>query len=271
MSEIELLAFDMDNTLLNPEKQLSPRTTRVLKQLHQAGKHIVLCTGRPFPNVAPFINELELNHPDDFVVLFNGGCVKNIVSDANLFDAHFDLADVQDMFAFIHDQQLPIDLVAQNEVISIQDYGQSPYHELLNKRMPYQQIALANLPADLNFNKFVVAAPEATLDQFIQLLPAHPELTQTMDHVRSRRNLLEFVPKGVNKASGLQKLLDHFNLDAQQLMVFGDEENDAPMFKLAGTSVAMGNAIPEIKALATDVTASNAQDGVALFLENYFA
>ncbi len=267
---IELLAFDMDNTLLLPDKSLSTRNAQALKQLHANGKHIILTTGRPLPNVAPFIEQLGLTQSDDYVILFNGGMIKNTHTNENILNRHFILKDMQAAFHIITDLGLPIDIVAEKQVYSITDFGQSDYVKLVNGIVPYQQVALADLPNDLVFNKFVIYADEAQLDHLETVLQQHPELNHILSFVRSRRILLEIVPSGVNKGSALSALLEHFNLTAENLMAFGDEENDYPMLKLAKVGVAMDNAIPQIKDIATDITKSNADDGVGVFLEKYF-
>jgi len=270
MTNIQMIALDMDNTLLLPNKTLSEKNTRVLKKLHQNGKKIVLTTGRPLPNVKNFITQLGLNQPNDHVILFNGGLIKNIHTDQNILDKHFIIADVTDIFNVIANLNLSIDIVSPDSVFSIKDFGQSHYVDLVGQLIPYFESTLSQLPPDLTFNKFVVCADESELDYLETVLQHTPLLTQNLSFVRSRRMLLEFVPHGVNKGTALSKLLAHFSLTSENLMAFGDEENDFAMLKLAKVSVAMDNAIPSIKQVATHSTKSNQQDGVAVFLEKYF-
>ncbi|WP_419151931.1 HAD-IIB family hydrolase [Aeribacillus alveayuensis] len=72
---------------------------------------------------------------------------------------------------------------------------------------------------------------------------------------------------GVNKAVGLQKIASYYNIPQERIIAFGDEDNDLEMLQYAGLGVAMGNAIPEVKAAANYVTKTNEEDGVALFLQ----
>jgi hydroxymethylpyrimidine pyrophosphatase-like HAD family hydrolase len=81
---------------------------------------------------------------------------------------------------------------------------------------------------------------------------------------------LEFLPPHTDKASGLKQLLGHFDENYDNLMAFGDEENDLGMLTAAKVGVAMANAIPAVKAATDFDTLSNDEDGVAVFLENYF-
>ena len=77
---IKMIALDLDNTLLNSDKEISARNERVLKALHDRGVHVVLCTGRPINAIWPYIEQLGLTRPDDFTITFNGGLVINNVT-----------------------------------------------------------------------------------------------------------------------------------------------------------------------------------------------
>jgi hydroxymethylpyrimidine pyrophosphatase-like HAD family hydrolase len=82
---------------------------------------------------------------------------------------------------------------------------------------------------------------------------------------------VEISPAGADKGVGLQWLLDHLGIDAGEVLVFGDEINDLPMFAVAGRRVAVQNASPAVRDAADEVTASNADDGVALVIERLLA
>jgi Cof subfamily protein (haloacid dehalogenase superfamily) len=82
-------------------------------------------------------------------------------------------------------------------------------------------------------------------------------------------NMLEVVPAGVNKWAGLQVLLQHMQIDPQQLMAVGDGSNDLELVANAGIGVAMGNAVPSVKAAATVVVASNDDGGIVEAFERF--
>ena len=90
-----------------------------------------------------------------------------------------------------------------------------------------------------------------------------------MDIFRSAPFFLELVPKGIDKAQSLLRLLSKINLTPADLMAFGDGYNDLSMLKLAGVGVAMANAAPEVRADADYVTLSNEEDGVAAALLHF--
>lgn len=266
----KLIALDMDNTLLKSDRTLSHKNATILKKLHADNHHIVLTTGRPFPNVQPFLTQLDLSKNDDYVILFNGGVVKNISTNETLLNKRFMLSDMSEIFNLIHNLKLPIDIVCPEIVYSIADFGQSNYVNLIGKLLHYQQVSITDLPTTLTFNKFVVCETEDKLNYLENILNHTPVLTKNISFTRSRRTLLEFVPTNVSKGAALKVLLKKLSLTSKDLIVFGDEANDLSMFKLATVSVAMANAIPLIKSAATDITSSNEEDGVATFLSSYF-
>ncbi|MBU7450811.1 Cof-type HAD-IIB family hydrolase [Leuconostoc citreum] len=272
MTTIKLIALDLDNTLLLPDKTLSHRNKCILQTLHHHHIKIVLTTGRPLPNTKPILDQLNFTEKDDYVILFNGGLIKNLSNNNILLNKYFSIKNIQHILLILKSLSLPIDLVTQNHVYSIKEYGQSAYSQLISRSLPYSQINLSvlNTHTNFQFNKFVVCATSEQLSHLEKILSNSPLTNNQFNFVRSRRTLLEFIPKNVNKALALNVLLEHLSLTPDNLMAFGDEENDIEMIKLARIGVAMGNAIPKVKAVADFQTLDNVHDGVSEFLESYF-
>jgi hydroxymethylpyrimidine pyrophosphatase-like HAD family hydrolase len=80
-------------------------------------------------------------------------------------------------------------------------------------------------------------------------------------------NIIEVVKSGLSKAVGLEIICKSFGILAENVIAFGDEDNDFEMIEFAGTGVAMANAIPQLKEIANKITLSNEEDGIAYFLE----
>ena len=90
-----------------------------------------------------------------------------------------------------------------------------------------------------------------------------------VDMARSSDIYLEIFPAGATKGEALEAICKKLGIFPEETMAFGDQELDIPMLKKAGTSIAMGNAIPEVKELADFVTKSNNEAGIAFALEHY--
>jgi len=264
---ITTIALDLDNTLLTSEKTISPRTEKVLKRLHDTGIRVVLCTGRPIKAIQPLLKQLSLLTPDDYSITFNGGLVQQNATGDILARTSLSKADIKPLHAYAKQQGIPLDVIDLTQVFSLVDLGKSEYEAFLKGLMPFTDLSFIDLPADDKFGKVVSASTKAVDNR--DQLPT--EITAKFHAVPSRRNLLEFLPQHTDKASGLKQLLAHFDDDYCNLMAFGDEENDLGMLKAAKVGVAMDNAIPAVKAIATDHTLNNDDDGVAVFLEKYFS
>lgn len=83
--------------------------------------------------------------------------------------------------------------------------------------------------------------------------------------------MIELIKSGINKAVGLEKITDYYGIPPERVIAFGDEDNDLEMLEFAGCGVAMGNGIEGVKSVANKVTKSNEEDGIAVFLKDYFA
>jgi len=112
----------------------------------------------------------------------------------------------------------------------------------------------------------VTAVDQDFLDATIKQIK--PDLFQDYEIFKSREMLLEWCPKNVHKATGLVALASILGLEADQVMACGDEANDLSMIQWAGLGVAMGNAIPAVKEVAT-LVAPMTNDPVAWAIENY--
>lgn len=264
---IKMIALDLDNTLLNSDKKISIANQETLKVLHEQGISVVLCTGRPINAVWPYVEQLALLGPNDYTITFNGGMVvknddQSVLNQKSLLKADFDL-----IHQFASDHQLPLDILDFKQVYELTDLVKSTYKEVLNSPLEFVPMDYADLP-DKEYSKAIMSEQVATLDQARTDLPA--EITDSYQIVRSQPKIMEFLPKNMSKACGLEILLHHLELDFENLMAFGDAENDQEMLKAAHIGVAMDNASDEIKAIADDVTLNHDEDGVAVYLHHYF-
>lgn len=263
---IKMIALDLDNTLLNSNKEISVRNTTVLKQLHQAGIHVVLCTGRPINAIWPYIEQLGLTGDDDYTITFNGGLVIHNQTRQHLSELGMSRQDLQPLFDFVTNNQIPLDVLDFERVYELLDMPRSIYKTVL-KNIEFRDTHIAELP-DTTFSKAVMAIPAEQLSQIINQLPS--ELSQHYHAVQSQPMIMEFLPLTVNKAVGLKALLNHFDLGFENLMTFGDADNDLEMIKAAKQGIVMANGLPEVKKVATALTDSNDEDGVATYCEHYF-
>lgn len=262
---IKLVALDLDNTLLTNDKRISEVNEKALKALAAKGVKVVLCTGRPINAIWHYIEQLGLTQPDDFTITFNGALVINNTSRTVLAQQGITKAELKPLHDFSQANQFPMDVLDFEQVYPMTDLVASTYQ--LGGNIKFEPMTFDQLPDKL-YAKVVAAQKPEILDRLTDALPT--ELKQQYHVARSQPHILEFLSPTTDKAVGLHALLAHFGWDERQLMAFGDAENDTGMLKAAQVGVAMANAQPEIAALTQYHTASNEDDGVAQFVNQYF-
>lgn len=265
---IKMIAIDLDGTLLNNQKEISPANKRALQAAKDQGVKIVICTGRPLRAIRPYLTELDLKNPGDYAITFNGGLVQQNDTGAVIEKAALTFAQVQELITVAEALALPLDVVSDEIVWSLPTAeGRQSIYGQLNPLLDVRDTTVAQLDPEALYNKAVVAYEQTYLDQ--QLAKVSPAVRSEFEVIKTRDVLLEFMPKGITKAYGIDLLAKKLGITAAEVMAIGDEENDLPMIAYAGIGVAMANAVPLVKAAADVLTGSNEADGVTQVIEKY--
>ena len=269
--DIRVIATDMDGTSLDPKGQLDlPRLEKILDKLDQCDIRFVIATG----NEVHRMRQL-LGHLADRVVLVvaNGARIfeNNELIQAQTWDdaivdralAHFKGRECQDQFVVT---AMNGGFVKKGTVFTELDKFMTPEMiEKLYQRMNFVDEFDPNLFGGVLKMSMVVG--EERLDSVLQ------EINDLFDgHVRavsSGYGCIDILQDRIHKAWGLVELLKRWNLKPEQIMAFGDSENDIEMLELAGISYAMENAEEAVKRVATKVAPANSQAGVYKVLENW--
>ena len=124
---IKMIALDLDNTLLDSQKRISERNTKVLRRLHENGIKVVLCTGRPINAIWNYIEQLGLTQDEDFTINFNGGLVVNNVTKKPLFSRGLNADELKLVYDFAHENNYSLDFLYFERVYEIIDMPRSVY------------------------------------------------------------------------------------------------------------------------------------------------
>lgn len=267
-STIELVAIDMDGTLLDPAHKLTARVKQAIARARTLGVHIVLTSGRPVPGLAPFLHELGIDGDDDYCIACNGGLVQRIGPRETVVEYPLSFDD------FVYCEQVAREigvhfqaLDAQRMYTPNQDISIYTVADSHLSRMPLSYRRVADMDPGMSFIKLMMIDEPDVLDAAIARLPA--ALTERFAVLKSAPFFLEVFDHRAGKGPSLQKLTEHLGIDRANVMAIGDQENDLTMLQYAGTSVAMGNAIDAVKAVARFETATNADEGVARAIERF--
>lgn len=267
-SPIKILALDLDGTLTNSQKIVTPRTRAALAEAAARGVTIVLASGRPTAGVAPLAKELGLDKSGGCILSYNGGVIIDCQSGQTLYQKLLPAEAVPELCAFAAEQDVAIVTYNSVGIVTERPTDEWAAREGFTNNLP--MIKVENLAEYVTYpvcKMLLTLEPSRMGDVFAA---GKKRFEGRIDLYPSCPFFLEAVPLGVAKDASLASLLAQRGLTRANLMACGDGLNDLSMLRFAGVSVAMQNAEPEVKAAADHVTAAdNDHDGVAEAVEKF--
>ncbi|WGL61548.1 Cof-type HAD-IIB family hydrolase [Pigmentibacter sp. JX0631] len=264
---MKAVAIDLDGTLLNKKHEVSEFSKNILQQLSNSGIRIILASARPIKSVLKIAAEIGLaNYP---MIAGNGAIIAS-ATDNILFRASIDADELIKLFQTLkcHDQfntltlhiysdfdwYIPFLTNKAQEEIDIIGFNPTEINkQVLELKNPVQKIMLVGNPVVLvEIKKYI----ETNL--------------QKVNCVFSKSDSLEINALGVSKFLGVSTYAQLYQFSLSEFIAFGDGDNDELMLKNCGIGVAMANATELAKKGAKFITETNDEDGVAVFLKNYF-
>ena len=257
----KLLVLDVDGTLLNNQKEISPRTLAALLKVQQMGVHIVLASGRPTNGVMPIAEKLELNHYGGYILSYNGGQIINVQTGELLFEKRIDpewipyfekKAKKNDFAIFTYHKDFILTDKPDNKYV-IQEAN-------LNKM---QIVGVDNFAEAVDFPpcKCMLASDD---EEALIGLENHwkKRLDGVLDAFRSEPYFLEVVPQFIDKGNTLGVLMTKLSVSPEEVIAIGDGVCDVTMLQLAGVGIAMGNAEDSVKAWVDKTTRTRQPFGI---------
>jgi len=268
MKMYKLIAIDMDGTLLTEDKKITTKTKDAIKTASNLGVKIVLTTGRPIQGIKQYLSELNLTNKDDYVIALNGAFIcrnddYSILSSNETLtgkDLKYIYNKVKALKTYFHAFTKDEDLVDKKSKFSVAE------EKRINLKVRVVNF-LGEIKDDDEILKVVLEEEKNVLDGITEKIPK--ELFEKYTVIRSVDFMLEFMKKGCNKASGIEKLAQYLGISREEIIAIGDAGNDKEMIKYAGLGVAMGNAEDEIKNMADFITKSNEEDGVSYVIDKF--
>ena len=258
LSNIKMVVSDMDGTLLNSKHEVSPLFLKLHDQLHKRGIRFVAASGRQYPSM--IVKLTEIGEKMSFIAENGALIVENE--------------------EIIHAQELQIHIVKEvlntlksypeiEPVVCCANQAYTPsknpkFIQILEEYYSSHQ-TIKDIK-EIPYNPLKVALYHPISGEH-NIYPAVKEYDKELQIKISGDYWVDLSHKEANKGVALQKLLDHYNIDRSEILVFGDYLNDIEMLRMTPNSVAMGNAHPEIKAMATLVTESHDNFGVEKVLQ----
>ncbi|GEO77788.1 Cof-like hydrolase [Companilactobacillus mindensis DSM 14500] len=247
----KLIAIDMDGTLLNSKSKISAANKQAVTEAVKQGTQIVICTGRPYKEALVFAKELGLNQTDQYIIDYGGSMIQDD-SGKVIYQKVLRNQECTDIAQTLFANKINYHLIDTkgNLYDSDQDWTE--------KRM---------LQPKLSILKFLVSGHKGKIAKWAEFL--HEQYDSDYFVVKTSPKEVELCPKNVNKGTALEHLIKYLKLKPNQVAAIGDMDNDLPMMKVAGLSIAMGNANDNIKQACDVETLDNDHDGVSATIEKY--
>lgn len=255
---IRLIALDLDNTLLMTDNSIPAEVCEALAAATENGVEVVIVSGRVFPISLRFARQVGSTAP---VIAYNGGIVESQEGEI-LFSCAVPEESRREMVEFCREQNLYLQLYDPLDGDKICVAKRCP--EILGRQyqLPasfYREYGDLRL-ADVSTPKMVIYSDAARLEEVLPLM--QDRFGEKLDFAFSDKRVLEIMSKGVNKGSTLAQYCKSRGIEPEEVMACGDNLNDLTMLQYAGTSVAVANAVREIRSAAGYVASAERSWGV---------
>lgn len=264
----KLLALDIDGTLTNSQKMITPKTKAALMDAQKKGLRLILASGRPTEGVLPLAKELEMEKYGGFILSYNGARVIDLSSGKIVYEKTLDPDIIPVIGELAHKYHIGVLTYVDGCVIT--ETPEDPYiqTEARINKLPLRKVE--------NFAAAVTEKEPKCLmtgdgDYMGKIEPEIAAALGNLSVYRSEAFFIEIMPENIDKAVSLGKLCEYVGATREELAACGDGYNDMPMIRYAGLGIAMANAKEPVREAADVITLSNDEDGIAYALEQYFA
>jgi hypothetical protein len=266
---IQLVAIDLDDTLLSKDLTISPANKAAIQSLRKRGIRVVLASGRTLYSMKPYAKELGLTAPGEYIICSNGAEIIETASEKILYER-----DIEGGLC------LEIADAIKSQGFSYQFYEEGRIRASMGNNWTSEDTRLTGQKLELIAPEDEKALLAKGLVKFV--IPGEPEriadlfkTMQTLLHGRaelmiSKPYFLEILPPGANKGEALTHLTEFLGIDLEDVLAMGDSMNDAAMLRVAGISCAPANATQAARDAADYICDhSHEEDAVAHIIERF--
>ena len=275
--EVKAVFFDIDGTLVNDRKSVLKSTKDAIKIVKEQGVLVGVATGRgPF-----FVKDLMEDLNLDFAVTYNGQYI--FTKDKVLFTSPISKLHLRQLITYAKKEDKEIALGTKDAMVGskIMSFGMGSFSQRISRFVP----SVLTRTVSHSFNRLVSkVVPQKEEDllylmnqpiyQVLMLMTPEESEKAAADFddlklTRSNPFAVDIINRGNSKLEGIRRVGKEYGFDLNQVMAFGDSDNDLEMLAGVGMSVAMGNGSSSVKEVAKHITTSNQQDGIHKALEHF--
>lgn len=263
----EILVLDIDGTVTNSNKEVSPATLDAILKVQDRGHKVVLASGRPTPGVMPLAEKLRLTEYGGYVLSFNGGKIIDCKTNEIIYQQVLPHEMIPELYKTAIENAVGIMTYEGDTIIAGTEIDE--YMQIESRIIGIPLKRINNFPEYVTFdvNKCLMTGPGDYLANVEPIVKA--KFQDQLNVFRSEPFFLEIMPQKIDKAYSLSILLDYLGLSKEQMISCGDGFNDISMIKYAGMGIAMANAQKAVKEVADYITLSNDEDGIAHVIHSF--
>lgn len=269
MMQQKILFLDLDGTLLDDRKEITAGNRAALDRALAMGHRVVIATGRPTVSGLKQSHRLGLDTPGCYLIAFNGGQIYDFAAERLLCSYALPTAVALGLIELCRRKQLHVQSYDDRDVL-VEKENDDEWVRFYCSRIEMSYRVVPSFEEALHADPpkvLVIAHRENLVPLYDQL---REKYSAEVDFFYSTKELLEIVPKGVNKGAAVRRLCERLSIPLENSIAVGDEENDLSMVQTAGVGVAMANGIARLKQAANYVTTNdNNHDGIAEVVEKF--
>ena len=271
----KLICTDMDGTLLNDKHEISEENKAALIEAHNKGICVAITTGRLFTSAKAYSDLIGFNIP---IIAANGAYIRLSDGDSCIFSSVFSHDELLFIYKTLKQYDLPSIFYTYNTAISDTPLADNHPYVIHNKSLPSDKQIHFCIGENINellkkydneVSKVICIENNPKKHDILFKVKGILKSTNLFEVVSSSTNNFEIMKKGTSKGNAVKELAKSLNINRDEIICFGDNENDLSMIKYAGLGVAMGNASQLLKDNSDYITDTNTNSGVAKAIKKW--
>lgn len=267
---IDSVILDLDGTLLNDALEISEENKHSLRQLDALGIPYFIATGRPEQLAKPIVSELNYERP---MIMYNGSVIGHPFKNERLYSEAIAADDFKTVIEYCNANNMIVMLYTQYAIYTDPNYRRDFFLER-NKALKAKDKAVFKTMAEFDGNEevnkiLIIEHDPGKRKRFIDYFYNNETLANHLSFVQSQPSFMDINPKGTSKGQAIDRLFKALNINRENTLAIGDQDNDISMKAFVHTFGAMGNASDSVKDVADFVTWDNNHHGVSVAIEKY--
>ena len=265
LKDVKIVFIDIDGTLVNDNKEITESTKQSIKRVVDMGIHVVITSGRDLPHT---IQRAQNANASSIVIATGGSLIYDYSNDKIIFKDLFNEKQITQIWKYCTDNKTGI-MLKEKDAVYYNEYSCD------KTGFKYQLLTDINKCSNFKVSQFLVSSDKIEkIDNIREYAKKNNMFVTSFSSSYANKTIsdvydIDLNNSSVNKGTGIKKVLEYLDIKKENSLCIGDYYNDIDMFKECGITVAMGNAVDEIKKVSDYVTDSNNENGVATFLNKY--